>query len=222
MVSDVLVDGVSVGAVNTYTFEAVNGAHTIEATFKKAGTRPAWNPFTDVHTDDWFHDSVKYVYENDLMVGTSGDKFSPDLDTSRAMVATILWRLEGSPAMGGGTNSPFPDVPKNTWYTEAVEWAASVGVVLGYDTGKFGPGDPITREQMAAMLYRYAGSPAANAALSGFTDADSASSYARPALRWAVEQGILIGRGGGILDPTGKATRAETAAMLQRFCETIK
>ncbi|MDO4270935.1 MAG: S-layer homology domain-containing protein, partial [Eubacteriales bacterium] len=220
IVADVLVDGKSAGAVTSYTFDKVTEAHTISARFEKAADKAAWNPFADVRESDWFYDSVKYVYEHDLMLGTSGTAFSPNAGTERGMIVTILWRMAGKPAAESG--SAFSDVRSGAYYADAVAWADENGIVLGYGNGLFGPGDKITREQLAAILWRYAGSPAAGGALDGFADADSVSPYARDALRWAVEQNIVSGKGGGALDPKGPATRAEAAAMLERFSVSVK
>lgn len=215
-VSDVLVDGKSVRAVTKYTFEKVTKDHTIEVKFKRADGRPAWNPFVDVAAGSWFHDGVKYIYEQGLMVGTDSTHFSPHMTTSRAMIASILWRMEGEPKAEAA--QPFSDVADGRWYTQAIAWAAEAGVIKGYGEGRFGPNDPITREQLASLLWRYAGNPPASDLPLSFTDADRASGYARDALRWAVDQGILTGKGGSVLDPRGIATRAEAAQMLMRFC----
>ncbi len=172
-------------------------------------------PFRDVRPEDWFYDDVRYVYESGLMNGTAEGLFSPDLFTSRAMIVTVLWRLSGSPVVN--YYMPFADVDQAAWYAEAVRWAASCGIIAGYDNGNFGPNDPITREQLAAMLYRSAGSPEVTGSLS-FTDAASVSEYAVPALQWACGAGILQGADGALL-PTHPATRAQTAAILHRFCQ---
>ena len=212
-VADVLVDGQSVGAVERYTFERVNKSHTLRAVFQKAGT--GWNPFEDVAAGDWFHDSVKALYERGLMAGTTPTRFSPDLFTSRAMLATILWRQAGQPA---GGDALFPDVDPDSYYAKAVAWANGKGIFLGYDDGLFRPDALITREQLAAVLYREAGSPeTAGMALGEFADGGAVSGWARQAMLWAVQQGIVTGRDNGTLDPGGNATRAETAAMLQRY-----
>ena len=211
---DVLVDGRSVGAVTSYTFENVTGDHSISAVFK-----PSWNPFTDVTESDWFYGAVRHAYEQNWILGTSNTTFSPELSTQRGMIVTILWRMEGQPEAAGVRD--FTDVEEGRYYTEAVAWADKNGIAMGYGNNKFGPSDPVTREQLAAILYRYAQykgmDVSAKGDLSGFTDAGKASAYAREPLGWAVGQGILNGKGGGILDPRGQATRAETAAMLQRF-----
>ena len=176
--------------------------------------------FADVKPDDWFYDSVKAIVEQGLMNGTGETTFAPTMTTSRAMIVTILYRLAGEPAMPEANwGYPYPDVDAEAYYGTAVYWARLHDVAIGYDNGNFGPDDPITREQLAAMLYRYANSPATHGTLDGFTDADQAGSWAIDALRWAVEEGILTGKGGNVLDPTGRATRAEAAAMLTRFCQ---
>lgn len=179
-------------------------------------------PFRDVRPEDWFYDDVRYVYESGLMNGTAEGLFSPDLFTSRAMIVTVLWRLSGSPVVN--YYMPFADVDQAAWYAEAVRWAASCGIVTGYDNGNFGPNDPITREQLAAILYRCATyrqedtSIGADTNILSFADAASVSEYAVPALQWACGAGILQGADGALL-PTHPATRAQTAAILHRFCQ---
>ena len=179
-------------------------------------------PFWDVRPEDWFYDDVRYVYEAGLMNGTAEGLFSPDLFTSRAMLVTVLWRLSGSPVVN--YYMPFADVDQAAWYAEAVRWAASCGIIAGYDNGNFGPNDPITREQLAAILYRCAAyrqedtSIGADTNILSFTDAASVSEYAVPALQWACGAGILQGADGALL-LTHPATRAQTAAMLHRFCQ---
>ena len=177
-------------------------------------------PFRDVRPEDWFYADVRYVYEAGLMNGTAEGLFSPDLFTSRAMIVTVLWRLSGSPVVN--YYMPFADVDQASWYAEAVRWAASCGIVAGYGNGNFGPNDPITREQLAAILYRCAAyrqedtSIGADTNILSFTDAASVSEYAVPALQWACGAGILQGADGALL-PTHPATRAQTAAMLARY-----
>ncbi|MDY3619483.1 S-layer homology domain-containing protein [Agathobaculum sp.] len=217
-IADVLVDGKSVGAVETYTFEQVTKNHTIAASFRPEGH---WNPFTDVADGAWYYNSVKYVYENGLMVGTAGDKFSPGADTSRGMIVTILHRLENEPE--SKAEMAFADVAAGSYCYDAVLWAAEQGIVKGYGNGNFGPNDPITRQELAAILWRYAQykgmdvSVGENTNILSYTDIGEAGEWAIPALQWACGAGLINGKGGGVLDPTGHATRAEAAAMLQRF-----
>lgn len=223
VVDDVLVDGESVGAVTEYTFEKVTKKHTIAVSFQEAEVRPAWNPFEDITVGAWFYDSVKYVCENGMMVGTAEDKFSPDATTTRGMIVTILYRLEGEPDVSG--TNVFNDVAEGKYYADAVKWAAKNEIVSGYGNGKFGPEDAITREQMAAILYRYASYKGEDmtktADLSKFTDSGKISGYAEAPLSWVNAEGLISGKGGGILDPLGKATRAEVSAILHRFCENV-
>ena len=226
IISDVRVDGVSVGAVASYTFDNVRRSHTIEATFAK-GNPATGNPFTDVHPDDWFYDHVMFVYQNGLMNGTSATTFSPNDPITRAQAAVILYRMAGSPAVTG--DSAFTDVvngPGTAWYYNAVLWAQQNGIVSGYGDGTFRPGTDITREQLAVIFYNYAKHKgydvSATNDLSGFTDAGDVSDWALPAMRWAVGSGIMGGYGDGILGPQGTATRAQVAAMLRRFIENNK
>ena len=220
-IADVEVDGESVGAVERYTFENVRTDHTISATFRQIVTEPEEPetpalPFTDVAEGDWYYDAVAYCWENGIMDGTSSVSFAPNMLLNRAMMAQVLYNLAGgTPAAGAG----FPDVAASAWYADAVNWAAANGYVTGYDNGSYGPEDNLTREQMAAILYRYAGSPAPAGTLDGFADAASASAYAVDALRWAVGEGLLTGKDGGRLDPTGTASRAELAQILARFAQ---
>ena len=220
-IADVEVDGESVGAVERYTFENVRTDHTISATFRQIVTEPEEPetpalPFTDVAEGDWYYDAVAYCWENGIMDGTSGTAFAPNMLLNRAMMAQVLYNLAGGTA---STAAGFPDVAASAWYADAVNWAAANGYVTGYDNGSYGPEDNLTREQMAAILYRYAGSPAPAGSLDGFADAASASDYAVDALRWAVGEGLLTGKDGGRLDPTGTASRAELAQILARFAQ---
>ena len=221
VVSDVLVDGKSVGIVKEYTFKDVSKNHTIEVCFRvvdipcpRDKSCPLWN-YIDASTTAWYHDGVHYCIENGLMTGYGSGKFAPNDTLTRGMLAQILYNKAGHPTVAG--NSPFDDVSSGKWYTNAISWAAEKDIVNGYGDRKFGPDDSITREQIVAMLWRYAGSPVVNGTLDGFTDGNKTSKYAQDSLCWAVEKGIVSGKGGGILDPTGKATRAEAAAMLQRY-----
>ncbi len=185
---------------------------------QQPGGAPGSTEFNDVEQSDWFYSAVKYVSEKGIMVGT-GANFEPNAATSRAMLVTILYRLEGEPEVN--SVNPFSDVADNQWYTDAVIWASENNIVSGYGDGLFGPADNITREQFAAILYRYAQSKyydtSATANLSGYTDAASISSWAVTAMKWANAESLIIGRTATTLDPTGNATRAEAAAILMRF-----
>lgn len=215
---DVEVDGESVGAVSRYTFENVREDHTISATFRQTGaqTEEAQLPFLDVAEGAWYYDAVTYCYENGIMDGTSSVSFAPGMLLNRAMAAQVLYNLADGTA---STAAGFPDVAASAWYADAVNWAAANGYVTGYDNGSFGPEDSLTREQLAVILYRYAGFPEPTGSLDGFTDAASASDYAVDALRWAVGEGLLTGKDGGRLDPAGTASRAELAQILARFAQ---
>ena len=179
------------------------------------------NPFTDVSEKDWFYGDVMFVYENGLMLGTSKTLFSPHGTATRGMMATILWRMEGSPAPKG--KNSFTDVEAGKWYADAITWTAENGIFAGYGKDKFGPDDPITREQLAAIFYRYADYKGYNLTVKGnldkFKDADKVTDYAKTAMQWAVGSGLMKGKSGNLLDPQGTATRAEIAAMLHRFIE---
>ena len=181
-------------------------------------------PFADAAPTAWYHDGVHYCLENGLMRGVSGGKFLPDGITTRAQLVTILWRLEGSPETTGAVR--FDDVAGGAWYTQAVRWAAGCGVVKGYDNGRFGPDDAVTREQMAMILYRFAGYKGYDVSIGGdtnilrFTDGAAVSGYAVPAMRWACGSGLMTGTqrdGGMALAPRDTATRAQTATLLMRF-----
>ena len=181
-----------------------------------------WNPFTDVRESDWFHDDVKYGWEKGLMVGVSNNMFAPQSGTTRAMVVTILWRLEGEPAPTAA--NPFSDVTAEAWYADAVIWATETGIVLGYGDGNFSTNDEITREQLSTMLYRYANwkgldISAGKDAAPPFDDVSEISAYAIPAMRWVYARGLLKGRTATAIVPIGTATRAELAAILRRFLD---
>ena len=178
----------------------------------------------DVGADAWYHACVDYVIENGLMYGIADDRFGPDVTTSRAMIVTILYHLEGSPAVGGA--KPFDDVAAGSWYADAVAWAEEKGIVNGYGNGKFGPDDLITREQFAAILFGYATfkgyDVSKSADLSKYTDAGDISDWALPAMKWANAEGLITGRTVTTLVPKGDATRAEAAAILMQFLENVK
>ena len=175
--------------------------------------------FEDVTIADWFYDDVMFVCGRGVMQGVSDTRFGPHLTATRAMMATILWRMEGSPAPTA--EARFTDVRSGQWYSEAVAWTAQSGVYTGYADGSFRPNDSITREQLAAILYRYAGSPAASSsALNGFADQSAVSSYAVTAMQWAVGNGIITGvstNGRTTLSAKNNATRAQVSVMLHRF-----
>ncbi len=203
-----------------YTFTMPASRVDIDASFAKIETTL---PFTDAAKTAWYYDAVKYVYENGMMNGTDTEKFSPDFNTSRGMIVTILYRLENEPAVAD--NCPFTDVKADSYYEDAIIWAASNGIVNGYSESIYGPDDAITREQLAAILYRYADykgyDVTKKADLSKFADQNEISGYAAEALAWANANGIMNGNGDGTLNPTGTATRAEAAQMLMNFCKNI-
>ena len=176
------------------------------------------NPFTDVPADSWYCESVQYAYDHQMIKGTGNGLFSPDATTNRAMIVTILHRLDGSPAEAGET---FLDVGSDQWYADAVSWASSKGIVKGYGQGEFRPEVPITREQMAAFMHRYAQykgyDVSETAALSGFADVSDISGYAVQDLSWANAAGLINGVTKDTLDPQGNASRAQAAAILARF-----
>lgn len=216
-VKDVKVDGKSVGAVTTYTVDKLTVSTRIEVTFTNGKL-----PFTDVRESDWFYDDVVFAYENGLFSGTSDTTFSPNTSMTRAMLVTVLYRLEGQPAVNG--RSGFSDVQYNGYYEDAVTWAADNGIVNGTSTSTFSPNVNVTREQMAAILYRYAQykkyNTAASSSLNGFTDQASVSGYATASLEWAVAEKLVNGSAGKLM-PTGNATRAQVAAILHRFVENV-
>lgn len=182
------------------------------------------HPFTDVSDTAWYSSAVQYVYEHGMMTGTNstGTAFSPDSPTSRGMIVTILHRLEGTPSASG---MAFADVPTGQWYTDAVAWASANNIMNGYGNGKFGPADPITREQMATTLYRYAQYKGYDTTITGdvssFSDGGTVSSYAVDAVNWAIGVGLFTGIGNNMFAPTDGALRSQTATVLMRFCENI-
>lgn len=199
---------------------------TVYAGWKAIEENPVTDefPFADVDTDDWFFEDVAYVYENGLMSGTSADTFSPETATTRGMIVTILYRLEGEPEISG--SCAFDDVKSGSYYENAIAWAAANGIVSGYDNGLFGPDDAITREQLATILYRYAQYKGLDVSVGGdtnilsYNDALDISEYAFPAMQWLCGEGIMSGSDGNLM-PMGNATRAQVAAFLHRFCENI-
>ena len=204
-----------------YTFTMPAGRVTVEASFAKIAPEPL--PFGDVDDGDWFADAVRFVYANGMMNGVSETDFAPHAATSRSMIVTILYRMEGEPVVDYAMD--FTDVASDAYYTEAVRWAASKGIVGGYGNGLFGANDDVTREQLAAILYRYAACQgydvSQRADLSGFGDASSISGYAQEALSWAHAQGLVLGFEDGSLRPQGTASRAQIAAVLMRFLAAV-
>ena len=206
-----------------YTFTMPRSKVTISAAFKAAEKPSAGLPFTDVAENAWYYDAVVYAYENGLMGGISASAFAPGMSTDRAMLATLIYRLEGRPAVTGDVS--FNDVPAGIWYTDAVLWAASEDIVNGVGDGtSFAPANTITREQMAVMLYRYAQYKGYDVTQGGITireyaDYGQVSDWAEYALQWAVNTGLVSGTSTTTLSPQSSATRAEIAAILMRFCQ---
>ena len=223
-VTDRFGDAVKVteNADGTYTFTMPNGQVTVKATFVET-EEPVAEPFIDVAEGDWFYDAVVYAYQNELMDGVGGNRFAPNSETTRAQLVTILYRLEGEPAVSG--DLPFTDVESGTWYTDAILWAAQNNIVNGVNDTEFAPGDDLTRQQLVTIFYRYAESKgydvSASADLSGYPDAGQVQDYAQPAMAWAVAENIIQGMEDGTLKPAGNASRAQIATILMRFCEDV-
>lgn len=174
-------------------------------------------PFKDVSMGSWFYDSVKYCYDNGLMIGSDATSFAPEGEVSRGQVVTVLYRLAGSPSVSGMT-CPLTDID-GSWCKDAIVWGYNAGVVMGYDDNTFRADELVTREQLAAFVYRYAndGSYSAKSkAPAGFTDAGFISDYALTAMNWCVDNGVMIGMGDGTLYPQGCSTRAQFATMISR------
>ena len=233
-ISDVSVDGKSVGAVTSYTFEKITAAHTITAVFKKVNdgnnekdpSEVTWkNPFTDIKESDWFYDAVKYVNENGFMKGITDTEFAPENNITRAMFVTVLYRIENEPDMSSEIlGYPFEDVDSKSWYTDAVYWARKNGIVNGVTDNEFAPNDNITREQMAAIIFRYAKykniAPTDNWAIKlDYADLEEISDWAAEAVMYCKLKGLMQGKDNNMFDPKNSATRAETAAILQRLTE---
>ena len=170
--------------------------------------------FADVDANAWYADAAVYCRDNGLMSGTSGTTFSPDTAMTRSMLATVLYRLAGSPAVTG--SDAFTDTAEGAWYSDAVLWASQEGIISGYGNGLFGANDPVTREQIATILWRYSGSPAAEAG-TAFADAGAIASWAVSAVDWARANGYVNGMDGNRFDPDGTATRAQVATILMRY-----
>lgn len=200
---------------------ALQGSYTLTA------GKSRHTPFYDVSQNDWFYAPVSYVYEQGLFAGMDQNHFDPGGSMNRAMLLSVLYRQAGSPAQSGGPS--FADVPDGQWYSQAIRWGAANGVTSGTGGSNFSPFAPVTREQTVTMMYNYAVQyrhldPGTGADLSGYADVDRLSSWARPAMAWAVKNGIITGVDSGgarVLEPQRGATRAEMATMLKAFCENI-
>lgn len=236
-----LMDGLNV--ITVELTDAMNQTTTVTFTVRKTGTTPVTPveptqpsgedgkcdggaacpsaKFTDVDRNAWYHEYLDYVVTNGLMNGTSASTFAPNATTTRAMVVSILYRLAGSPAVSGA--NPFADVAAGSWCENAVIWGYENGIVKGFDESTFAPDATITRQQMAAFLYRYAAfcgkDVSAKADLGSFADASAVSANLLDAMQWAVAEGILNGTTSGLLDPNGGATRAQFAAVLTRYAQ---
>ena len=219
-IAKVMVDGVSVGAVSSYTFSNVDKDHILNATFRRGQTALEWvSPFVDVKSGDWFYGAVADVVSSGLMDGISASEFAPSADTSRAMVITVLYRMYGEPGVTGTTS--FTDVEAGSWYEKAVVWGVQNKIVKGVSDTSFAPFASVTRQELAAFLYRYAQftgrDTAARVDLAArFADASRVADWAADAMSWAVASGIITGTGTG-LDPEGSAVRAQFAAMISRY-----
>lgn len=217
---------VSPNGDGTYSFTQPSGAVTITVTFKvltdvSECPRDASCPmsgYTDLNMGEWYHDGIHYCLDEGLMDGVDTGTFAPNATTSRAMIVTILWRLQGSPE--AEAEETFTDVAPGDWYADAIAWAAAEGVAEGYEDGSFRPNDAITREQLAAMLWRYAARPESEGGLSAFADGAEVSVWAQQAMSWAVSLGLINGVDSDRLDPKGQATRAQTATILMRFAQS--
>lgn len=209
------------GEDGKYTFKMPASAVTVKAVFAEEGTVSEL-PFEDVKVEQWFYEAVKYVYDNELMNGISATEFNPNGLLTRGTIAQVLFNLEGADADAAAV---FDDVPADAWFADAVNWAAANNIVTGYGDGTFGPDNNITREQMAAILYRYAQfkgyDVSAKGDLTAFTDGDNVSEWATDALAWCVGAKLINGRDNGTVDATGTATRAEIAQIFMNFCENI-
>ena len=222
---------VTKNADGTYTYTQPKGKVTVTATFKEKAKESAdgaagealLGQFTDLDPKAWYRDGVLWALENGVMNGVGDGKFDPGGTTTRGMIVTILYRLEGEPVIRFGM--PFSDVKESDWYARAVSWAESLGIVNGFEDGAFRPNDPITREQLAAILYRYAqykgeGFQGLWSFRLDFPDAGEVSDWATEAMSWMVMNGVINGKD-GFLAPGGEASRAEAATMLMRFCEKL-
>ena len=214
-IADVIVDSESIGAVSVYKFDNVRKDHKITAIFAEF---PWQKPYSDVSEYDWFYEDVEFVSENNLMIGTAENEiFAPDMTATRAMIVTILWRLEGEAVVN--YLMQFNDMRQNEWYSEAARWASANDIVLGYDDGLFHPEKAITCEQLAAILHRYAAYKGMDTGvILPIIPQYDYSLWAENDVIWADMNGLLDGIGNDMSNMTAEASRAEVTAMLQRFC----
>ena len=220
-------------STDTYVFEMPKGKVTVTATFKAVNAFAScpkdmscpMAAFGDLNVSAWYHDGIHYCLDNRLMSGINDVSFDPDGTITRGMIVTMLWRLDGQPYLDYFMR--FMDVPSSQWYTEAIRWAAAEKIANGYDAEHFGPNDPVTREQLATILYNYAkhkgqGFTGSWMFLLDFVDRASISSWANEAAHWCSMHGIITGKSGKVFDPHGLATRAQVASMMQRFCAALE
>ena len=178
-------------------------------------------PFTDVSSGLWYYNAVCYSYENRYFTGTTATRFSPQGTMTRGMFATVLYRLAGEPNVRG--NSIFQDVAPGRYYSDGIAWASRLGIIDGYGDGNFGVDDPVTREQMVTLFWRWNGRPLAPSyVLSDYTDATEIRHWAKDAFAWAIYNDVISGKGNGILDPKGTATRAEVAQIVYNYCKNVR
>lgn len=227
-ITDVIINGKSVGAIDEYTFKKVSKDYIIEIKTSEIedtqkDSQGNKNFYIDVTKDDWFYDAIKYVTDESIMNGTGDNKYSPYLDTTRGMIVTILYRLEGNPVIK--EMSTFTDVEENKWYTDAISWGEKHGIILGYGDGTFGVFDNITREQLSAIMYRYANYKNYNTQTEDYeipyNGRDEISEYAVIPMTWACKISLIQGIGNNELSPKTGATRAQVATVLTRFCKTF-
>ncbi len=221
-IAGVWVDGQSVGAVETYTFENISEDHTIEAVFRQTEPAPQELPFVDVDDTDWFYEDVAYTFRQGLLKGMDGAHFQPQTPVTRGMAATVLYRLAGCPE---APEAGFVDVDPAKYYGTAVAWTRANGLVKGYEDGTFRPDQPITRQELVAMLYRYAAfrgkDVSARASLDGFTDQSWLQPYAREAMSWAVAVGLVQGITATSLAPKDATPRCQLATLLHRLSQSM-
>ena len=211
------------GLKTKYDFtEKVTKNFTLYAKWTEKDNGEWKNPFTDVKENDWFYDSVKYAYENDLMKGISNTEFAPDSEVTRAMFVTVIYRMENEPQT---EKCAFTDVESGSYYENAVAWANENGIVSGISEECFAPNEPITREQMAAIIYRYAafkGYDITTSSNTSYTDNDNISDYAKDAVIWAAEKSVMTGNTDGSFAPKANTTRAQVASVFMRMVENLK